>query len=323
MRIILCFLAIIVLIVVAGAGEFVPAEKLLDRHVHLMSPDLIAYWKKAGVPFSKDEKFYSDIETVADSLGTRRFYAVSMAHTWNHPEFGKVENEAEMVAKENDFVIASAKKLGKSVKAFCSVNPMRSYALDEVKRCQELGVFGIKFHHNANQIYLTEPEHVRKVFPVWEFAAKKKLRILVHFDNSHPKFGARDIGIFFNEVLAKINPAKIQVAHMGTSGGFSDKTMRVVDAFRNEFARATFHNRKHRIVFDLSAVALDKNSQGVSKLSDEDFKKLADLIRSIGVDKFVFGTDYPLYAATDYRQILEQKVGLTKREIRVILKNRF
>ena len=323
MRIILCFLAIAIVTTGFNAYKTSQSDNVLDRHVHLMSPKLIAYWKKAGVPFSREEKFYSDIETVSQTLGTNRFYAISMAHTWNHPEFGKIKNERAMVAEENDFILDSAKSFGKRVRPFCSVNPIRDFALAEVKRCKKNGAFGIKFHHNANQIYLTEPEHVKKIFPVWEYAARKKLRILLHFDNSHPKFGARDIGIFYAQILAKIRPAKIQIAHLGTSGGFSDKTIRVMNAFRNEMARASFHNKKHRILFDLSAVALDKNSQGVQKLTPDQFEALAAILRRTGLEHFAFGTDYPLYSAIEYRKILREKVGLTKKEMSRILRNKF
>ncbi|NNF01011.1 MAG: amidohydrolase family protein [Pyrinomonadaceae bacterium] len=297
------------------------AKQIYDHHVHLMSPRLIKYFKDVGIPFSKPDKDYSDFDSIIKRLGTSRVNLVSMAYLFGHPEFGKVENEYDAVRAENDYVLKAKEKFPGKIKAYCGVNPLKSYALDEVKRCHRiLKADGLKIHSNANQLYLTEPAHLSKIKPIYEYAAENDLPILLHFDNSHQKFGEPDIKLLFDEVLADIKPLRIQIAHFGTSGGFNPKTKRVIDAFITQF-ETNPKIKKHRILFDISAVALDKDSEGVSKLSDAEFAELAVYARKLGMDKIVFGTDYPLYSASEYLEILKMRVKFTDAEINTLLNN--
>ncbi len=298
-----------------------PDKEIFDSHAHIMSPRLIKLFKDTGIPFSKPDKAYSDLNEITARVGVHRINLVSMAYLYGHPEIKKVENEYEAVKAENDYVIRARQKSPRNVKAFCGINPMKSYALEETKRCaKKLKIDGIKFHFNANQVYLTEPAHLAKVKPIFKYVAKKKLPILLHFDNSHPKFGEPDIKLFADEILADIKPAKIQIAHFGTSGGFNAKSKRVLDAFIRQF-ETNPAIKKHKIMFDISAVALDKNSEGVSKLTDEQFAELAVYARKLGVNRIVFGTDYPLYSAPEYLKILRTRVKLNESEIKKILEN--
>lgn len=303
------------------AKKEISAKQIYDHHVHLMSPRLIKYFKDLGIPFSKPDADYSDLNAVSKRLGTRRFTLVSMAYMFGHPEFGKLKNEYETVKAENDYVIKAREKSSQNIKVFCAINPLKSYALMELKRCNEkLKADGIKIHSNANQIYLTEPTHLAKIKAIYEYAAENNMPILLHFDNSHPKFGEPDIKLFVDKILANIKPATFQIAHFGTSGGFNAKTKRVINAFIKQF-ETNPNIKKHKIMFDISAVGLDKNSEGVPKLTDEQFAELATLARKIGFDKIVFGTDYPLYSAEEYLKILKTRLKLTDKEIETMLKN--
>jgi predicted TIM-barrel fold metal-dependent hydrolase len=297
-------------------------QEIYDNHVHLMSPQLIKIFKDVGIPFSKPDADYSDFDAVVKRLGTNRMTLVSMAYLFGHPEFGKVENEYEAVKAENDYVIAARRNSPQNIKAYCGINPLKDYALKEVKRChKKLKADGIKIHSNANQLYLTEPEHLARIKPIYKYAAKKKMPILLHFDNSHPKFGEPDIKLFADEILANIKPAKIQIAHFGTSGGFNAKTKRVIDAFIKQFNENP-NIKKHKILFDISVVALDKDSEGVPKLTDEQFAELAVYARKLGFENIVFGTDYPLYSANEYLDILKNKLKLTDSEVEEMLKDK-
>ncbi len=291
---------------------------VFDNHVHIMSPALIKYFKDVGIPFSKPDNAYSDIHEISERLGTNRMKLVSMAYLWGHPEFGPVENEYEMVKAENDYVLENNRLSMFQIWTYCGINPLKDYALAEMKRCRKENAFGIKLHFNANQIYLTEPEHVRKLKPVFEYAAKKKMPMLIHFDNSHPKTGARDVKILFEQVLADIKKIDIQIAHFGTSGGFNEKTKIIIDAFLAEIEAAKKQKKKYSITFDMSAVALDKDSEGVPKLTDEEFKELAVYVRKIGLNRIAFGTDYPLYSTREYLEILKNRIGLSELELMIM-----
>ena len=303
------------------AQELPHSEQVTDQHVHLMSPRMIKLFKDVSIPFSRPDADYSEIAVLQKRVGTKRIHLLSMAYLYGHPEFGTVENEAGLVRAENDYVAEARNVAGKHTRFYCGVNPLRDYALAEVKRCREkLKADGIKLHFNASQVYLTVPEHVAKVKPIFEFAASVKLPIALHFDNSHRKFGEPDVKILVSQILAPLKPIRLQIAHFGTSGGFNARTRAVIETFISELD-SNKDLARHKIYFDISAVALDKDSEGVPKLNDEQFAELASLIRKLGTHRIVFGTDYPLYSVSQYLEILANRVGLTKKEIREILQN--
>jgi len=291
-----------------------------DGHVHILSVELIRVWKGLGIPFSRPDEYYSDIDVILKNTAVKRIDLVSMAHVYSSEEFGGFKNERELVEKENSYVAAERDKYPKKIRAFCSVDPLRDYALDELERCRtKLKMDGIKLHHNANQVYLTVPDHLAKVKRVFEFASRHKMPILLHFDNSHRRFGKPDVDLLVGSILKDLEPVNLRIAHFGTSGGFSQRTRGFLNAFIDQFD-AEPALKKHRITFDISAVALDKDSEGVRKLTDEEFAVLRRYIQRLGPERIAFGTDYPLYTPTEYATILRERVGLSESEIRSILK---
>ena len=293
-----------------------------DGHVHILSPALIKAWKGMGIPFSRPDEYYSDIDTILRNTA-ERIDLVSMAHVYSSEEFGGAfDNERQLVESENSFVAAARDKYPKRIRAFCSVDPLRDYALAELERCRTtLKMDGIKLHNNANQVYLTVPEHLEKVKAVFEFAARHRLPVLLHFDNSHRRFGEPDVKLLTGSILKDLPPVKLRIAHFGTSGGFNQRTRAFLNAFITAFANDPYLKR-HRITFDISAVALDKDSEGVPRLTDAEFAVLARYIRRLGPERITFGTDYLLYTPAEYAAILKTRVGLTDRELRAILKER-
>lgn len=290
-----------------------------DSHVHILSPELIKIWKGLGIPFSRADEHYSDIDLILKNTGTKRIDLISMAHVFSSSEFGEFENERDLVEAENGYVAAARDKHPKKIKAYCSVDPLREYALDELERCRtQLKMDGIKLHHNASQVYLTEAEHLAKVKKIFEFAAKHELPILLHFDNGHRRFGGDDVKLLTGAILSDLKPVRLRIAHFGTSGGFNARTKAVIDTFAEQFD-ANPALGKHTITFDISAVALDKDSEGASKLTDEEFADLAVYCRKLGFQRIVFGTDYPLYHPHEYLEILRVRLKLSDPEMRTLL----
>ena len=316
--------SLFVLFAIIAFGQSVEKriEDATDAHVHILSPELIKIWKGLGIPFSRPDEYYSDIDVILKNTGTKRIDLISMAHVFSSSEFGKFENERELVEAENSYVAAARNKYPKKVKAYCSVDPLREYALEELERCRtRLKMDGIKLHHNANQVYLTEPEHLAKVKKVFEFGAKHKTPILLHFDNSHRRFGGPDVDLLVGSILDDLRPVKLRIAHFGTSGGFSPRTKAFLDSF-TEHLRTNSKLKRHRIMFDISAVGLDKDSEGVRKLTDEEWTELGEYCRKLGFDRILFATDYPLYRPSEYLEILRKRLGLTNAEIKDLLKKK-
>lgn len=291
-----------------------------DGHVHILSPELIKVWKKLGIPFSRPDEYYSDIDVILKNTSVKRIDLISMAHVYSSSEFGGFRNERELVENENGFVADGRNRSPKKIRAFCSVDPLRDYALEELERCRtKLKMDGVKLHHNANQVYLTVPAHLEKVKKVFEFAARHKMPVLLHFDNSHRRFGGPDVDLLINSVLNDLPPVKLRIAHFGTSGGFNPRTKAVIDAFREQF-RNNPRLKKHTITFDISAVALDKDSEGVRRLTDGEFEELGIYVRRLGFEWITFATDYPLYTPAEYLKILRTRLKLSEGEIKLLLK---
>lgn len=291
-----------------------------DGHVHILSPELIKIWKGLGIPFSRPDAYYSDIDAILKNTAVKRIDLISMAHVYSSEEFGGFKNERELVEKENSYVATARNRHPRKVRAYCSVDPLSDYALEELERCRTaLKMDGVKLHHNANQVYLTVPEHLAKVKRVFEFAAKHKLPILLHFDNSHRRFGKPDVDLLAASILNDLKPVKLRIAHFGTSGGFNARTKGFIDAFLDQL-NTNIRLKKHKLTFDISAVGLDKDSEGVSKLTNEEWIELATYVRKIGFDRIAFATDYPLYTPKEYAEILRTRLRLSPEEMRSLLR---
>lgn len=293
---------------------------LYDSHVHIMSPNLIADWKHLGIPFSKPEYTYSNIDTIIKTNGAHFIKLIGMAYVYGNREFYQGNDEYKKVKMENDFLFESAKKHKNNAQPFFAVDPLKDYAIEEIERCLKINAnSGLKLHFNSSQVYLTEPEHLKKIHAIFKIASANNLPILLHFDNWHPKFGAPDIEILVDKILRDLDPIHLTIAHFGTSGGFNQKTKNVLDTFIKLFENERIP-KKHKILFDISAVALDKDSEGVKKLTEESFKELKTYCDKIGYDNIIFGTDYPLYNAKEYISVLKTNLNLSELELREIIK---
>ncbi len=290
-----------------------------DSHVHIMSPALIAYWKELGIPFSRPEEYYSNVDTILFNNQAQSIDLIGMGYVYGNPEYYQGDDAEERLKAENDFILNATQSYKDKVNPYIAVDPLKDYAVSELERCYGLNPdIGLKLHFSTSQVYLTEPEHLKMVKPVFLKASALKTPVLLHFDNWHPKFGKPDLELFADSILSQIDPIEIRIAHFGTSGGFNQKTKDFIDAYLT----LKTENRipeKHKIYFDISAVALDKDSEGVPKLTEEAFTELRSYINRIGIDNIIFGSDYPLYNSIDYIEVLKNKVGLTEDEMRTII----
>lgn len=291
------------------------AKASFDSHVHIMSPDLISYWKSLGIPFSQTDAIYANIDTIMEKNNADYVNLIGMGYVFTSHEYYEGEDRQEKMQSENNYLFESAQKYPKRITPYFAIDPLQDFAVEEMERCY--GMFskcGVKLHFNASQVYLTEPVHLEKVTRVFKKSAEYDLPILLHFDNWHPKFGKRDLGIMMDTLLKDIPPVTLQIAHFGTSGGFNEKTKAFIDAYL-ELKNDDRIPEGHEIIFDISAVALDKDSEGVEALTDEGFETLKVYIDKIGIENIVFGTDYPLYTSDDYYKILKENVGLSEKEL--------
>lgn len=281
-----------------------------DAHVHIMSPEMVEDWKALGIPFSKSESDYFDIDTILANVGAESIDLIGMGYIYSNPDFYQGNDQHARLRKENDYLHLCVMKHPDRITPFYAINPLTAYGLEEMNRCiDSFEMKGLKLHFSSSQVYLTEPEQLEKVKAIFELAAKNGMAILLHFDNWHPKFGKTDLKILNDSILNVIPPIELRIAHFGTSGGFSQKTRDFLEAFIDMKERAQF-SKEHKILLDISAVALDKDSEGVSKLTDTEFEQLKGFISKIGEENIIFATDYPLYNADEYAEVLKSRLTI-------------
>ena len=69
-----------------------------------------------------------------DSAGIQRALVLSVAYTWGKASRAPVENEYAHVRAENDWTAQQVAQYPDRLRAFCSLNPLKPYALEELAR---------------------------------------------------------------------------------------------------------------------------------------------------------------------------------------------
>src|SRR5678816_2824548 len=200
MRFGLCTILIVLSILPATQSTQAP---VIDSHQHLFSPAAAAL--VTGNPNSPGITARNLIELL-DSAGVQRALVLSVAYTWGKASRVAVADEYEHVKAENDWTAQQVAQYPARLRAFCSVNPLKPYALEELARCsgdRQLH-HGLKLHFGNSDVDLDNPNDVAQVKKVFEAANGHHMPIVVHLhasiDNQR-KYGADEARIFLNELL--------------------------------------------------------------------------------------------------------------------------
>lgn len=298
---------------------------LADHHVHLLSPALVADWKSLGVPFSRPDSVY----TSPAGLGVGAALLVPMSHLYGNEEFRgalglSLEQEHAAVRRENDYVAAAASGFPGTAVALCSVDISRPYAWDEIRRCRDaLGVRGLKFHLASAGIDPREESHLEQVARVAAWADSAGVALLVHFDPQRRGVELEDVQRFIDRVIAPHPGLTLVIAHLGGSGGYGAWSRSVYRTFA-AWLRAEEAGGRPRagIHFDLSAVWLERESEGVPASTEADGRALAEDIREFGTARLLLGSDYPVFELARATTALRAGAGLGADEWQQLRANR-
>lgn len=291
------------------------ASPKADNHQHLFSKEMADFQKIQPV-------HASDVIGFLDDAGINKAVVLSTAYSYGRPE-REPANEYEMVKAENDFVAEQASQFPGRLKAFCSFNPLKDYAIDELERCANRpdSWAGIKMHFGNSDVQLENPEHVEKLKKVFSAANKNKMPIVIHMRASISKnrpYGSEQARIFLEQLLPIAQDIPIQIAHLAASGpGYVDTaSYQVIDTF----IEALKNNPKatKQLWFDIATVGVRQNDEATSLL-------LADKIRKIGVDRILYGSDASVGQNPNLlpKESWEAfcKTGLTRNELNIIANN--
>ena len=240
-----------------------------------------------------------------DEIGIRRAVVVSDAYYFGAGEKKPVPNEEAMARVENDWTAQQVGKFPNRLVAFCSVNPLRDYALAELERCASSKKFiGLKLHLNAAQLNFNDPEELAKVRRVMQSANKFRLPMIIHVRSSN-EYGEDHARIFLRELMAAAPNVPIQIAHLWGGESFAPSALEV---YAN--AVATHDPVTRNLYFDISgAWAYGKPN---------DMPAIVAGIRRIGLGRILYASDA---APAEAWKAFRDKVPLTEAEFQQIAGN--
>ena len=283
------FVTLLLMGVARGAA---PAPRLTpagDYHQHVFSAQAIAL---AGPDAGLTPLDARDVVALLDAAGIRKGLLLSTAYMFGSPRFqleSRLDDEYARVRAENDWTAAQAARYPDRLIAFCGFNPLKDYALAELKRCAGLAGLrrGIKLHFGNADVRLEDPDHVEKLRQVFTAANAARMAIVVHLRANirHQRpYGAAQARIFLDQLLPAAPDVTVQVAHLAGAGpGFDDPPARAVLA-----ALAQACEKRERgtrtLWFDVASV-VDRD------IAPADAAEVAQRIRQIGVERVLYGTD--------------------------------
>jgi predicted TIM-barrel fold metal-dependent hydrolase len=268
------------------AAEPVP---LADHHQHLFSPATATLLAANNtVPQVLTAR---DVVALLDAARIQRAVLLSVAYVYGSPA-RSIDDEYAKVRAENDWNGLQAAQYPDRLIAFCSFNPLKDYALDELARCARSPNLnhGIKLHFGNSDVQLQNPVHAARLRQVFGAANALHMAIVVHMRASISRqrpYGAAQARVFLEQLLPAAPDVTVQVAHLaGTGPGYddppSDEAMAVLaEAVERHDART------RQLWFDVATVA-DAN------ISPANAAKVAHRIRQVGVDRILYGSDAAL-----------------------------
>ncbi|MDA4129537.1 MAG: amidohydrolase family protein [Thaumarchaeota archaeon] len=232
----------------------------IDCHVHLW-PDTLA---QRNLETIKTQSGISPVfnGTVGTLLRSMIESGVSYSLANN------VVLKAELVSKANNWT-ASAISPHKELVGMGYVVAGAPDSALEVERCvKELHFKGIKIHHSHSKIDPADPKN----YPIYEKLVELGIPVLFHSGknpytkSSDPQFSSPS---GFRSVLASFPKLKAVLGHLAGFEDFPAEALDLLQSYQNAMA--------------------DTAIKPTSKID------LAELIRRVGVEKIVFGSDYPIY----------------------------
>ena len=283
-----------------------------DHHLHVASPDICA--RLGDCVDAHDPAIVSadDVIAALDAASIGRGVVFSSAYLYGLPALGLDAGEiAQRVRQENTFTAAEVTRAAGRLVGFLSVDPLAASAIAELEAWRGSKVLvGLKLHFTASAVDIHDADHRERVVAVFQTAAGQGMPIAVHIGGGD--FGSVEARIVIESVLPHAGKSIVQVAHAG--GGYPFRLDHHADIL-NLFAEyiAADDPRTRRVLFDLSYVpAPEEGPDTVAALSEA--------MRRIGVERFLFGSDYNVLSPAAQVAALT-RLQLTEDEMRILRVN--
>lgn len=254
------------------------AQPVADHHQHL--------FRSAVAPAPGLALTAKDLIAQLDEAGIQKAAIFSIAYQFGNPNRPAVENEQARVRAENLWTLAQAAEYPKRLVAFCSVNPLKDYALPEIASWSKAAA-GLKLHFGNSDVDLENADHVVKLRDVFKLANRKRLAIVVHLRSTVSRkrpWGARQAQAFLDYVLPAAPDVPIQIAHMAGAGGYGDPG---VDPALGVFVEAAARKdrRMSKVWIEVSGVFMGNWEPHADRI--------AQRLRALGMKRILYGSDMP------------------------------
>lgn len=287
------------------------AAPLVDYHQHLVSPAFAPI--VAPIP----ERDGAALVRELDAAGIERAVVLSVGYSFAD-ERKALTDPDRLTREQNDWTSAEVTRNAPRLIGFCSANPLRPVALEELERCLGLpGMTGIKIHLGNAGITLRDPAHLARMQEVFALAQRRHAPVLIHMRaRGGSNYGAEDAHIFLDKVVPAAPDIEIVVAHLGSSGpGYTPQHDEVMAVFGAAVERND--PRMANLYFDVS-------SNVTPEITPADAALVAQRIRQVGPGRILYGTDLspPGGSIRQGWEIFRTKLPLTPAELQQIANNR-
>jgi predicted TIM-barrel fold metal-dependent hydrolase len=281
----------------------------VDYHQHLVSP---AFAPIVKLPVRDGRALLAEL----DAAGIDKAVVLSVGYSFAD-ERKKLADPDRLTREENDWTAVQIAASGGRLIGFCSANPLRPVALDELKRCLALrGMKGIKLHFGNSGVSLREPAHAARLVEVFTLAESLGAPVLVHMRaRGGTNYGAEDARLFLDRLVPAAPSIEIVVAHLGGAGpGYPPQADEVMSVFGAAAERRDA--RMRNIYFDVATVV-------TAETAAEEAAMVAKRIRQVGIQKILYGSDLspPGGSVRSGWEIFRNRVPLTAPEFQTIADN--
>ena len=314
MRIALALAAVLLVAACATTPAPAPAPArdapVLDYHQHLVSP--------AFAPIVKlPERDGAALVRELDAAGIERAVVLSVGYSFAD-ERKALADPDRLTREQNDWTSTEVVKNAPRLIGFCSANPLRPVALEELERCLALpGMVGVKLHFGNAGVTLREPAHLARIQQVFALAERKRAPVLVHMRaRGGSNYGAEDAHIFLDKVVPTAPDIEIVVAHFGASGpGYSPQHDEVMAVFGAAAERRD--PRMANLYYDVASNVTDEITPAEAALA-------VQRIRQVGLGRVLYGSDLTPPGGSIRRgwEIFRTRLPLTAAELQQIANNR-
>ncbi|HET7281483.1 MAG TPA: amidohydrolase family protein [Sphingomicrobium sp.] len=293
----------------AAPAPNVRTAPVVDYHQHLVSP---AFSPIVKLPVRDGAALVREL----DAAGIDRAVVLSVAYSFADDRKALPDPD-RLTREENDWTSAQVVDNAPRLIGFCSANPLRDAALEELKRCLKLqGMVGIKQHWGNSGVSLRNPAHLARMQQLFALAELLRVPILIHMrSRGGENYGAEDAHLFLDKLMPLAPDVDVIIAHLGGGGGYSQQYDEVMAAFG---AAAQRHGKGTKnLYFDVAGVVTEEASAA-------DCALIAKRIRQVDASHILYGSDTLPPGGSIHAgwEIFRSKLPLTSAEFQTIISNR-